>query len=156
MIFDATVEGRTIRVEVRGRDGRYTLSLDGRSLDVDLHEAGDGFVSLLIEGRSYDVGLEPREGGFTVLLADDNLQVDLAGVARGAVASLRKQAWTCRLAAPMPGKVVRSRGAGQDVPRAGPGHEAMKMQNGSAPAPARKESSCARASPGGRALSLVE
>ena len=30
MIFDATVDGRTFRVEVRGRDGCYTVVLDGQ------------------------------------------------------------------------------------------------------------------------------
>ena len=66
MIFDATVDGRTLRVEVRGKDGRYTVTLDGRPLEVDLHEAGRDFVSLLIEARSYDVALEPRGTGYTV------------------------------------------------------------------------------------------
>lgn len=133
MIFDATVDGRTIRVEVRGRDGRYTLDLDGRRLDVDLHEVGDGFVSLLIEGRSYDVGIEPREGGYAVVLADDTLHVDLAGVARGGGAARRKQAFgPARLTAPMPGKLVRLLvEPGQDVTE-GQGlvvMEAMKMEN---------------------------
>src|SRR4029450_9657042 len=84
MIFDATVEGRTIRVEVRGTDGRYTVTLDGRALEVDLHEAGRGFMSLLIEAQSYDVAVEPRGGGYTVQLDDDTLHVDLASAARGA------------------------------------------------------------------------
>ena len=133
MIFDATVEGRTIRVEVRGKDGRYTVSLDGRRFEVDLHEAGGDFVSLLIEGRSYDVGLEPRDGGYTVVLADDALHVELAAAARGAGASPKRQAsGPARLTAPMPGKLVRLLvEAGQEV-AAGQGlvvMEAMKMEN---------------------------
>jgi biotin carboxyl carrier protein len=133
VIFDAGVDGRTIRVEVRGKDGRYVVTLDGRRLDVDLHEAGGDFVSLLIEGRSYDVGIEPREGGYTVVLADDTLHVDLASAAHGAGATPRKAAaGPARLTAPMPGKLVRLLAVpGQEV-AAGQGlvvMEAMKMEN---------------------------
>jgi biotin carboxyl carrier protein len=133
MIFDATVDGRTIRVEVRGKDGRYTLTLDGRRLEVDLHEAGGDFVSLLIEGRSYDVGLEPRAGGYTVVLADETLHVDLASAARGAGPPSRKQiSGPARLTAPMPGKLVRLLVQAGQEGAAGQGlvvMEAMKMEN---------------------------
>ena len=88
MIFDASVDGRIIRVEVRGKDGRYAVTLDGRRLDVDLHEAGGDFISLLVDGRSYDVGIEPREGGYAVVLADDTVQVHLAPAARGTGAAV--------------------------------------------------------------------
>ena len=133
MIFDASVEGRTLRVEVRGKNGRYTVTLDGRPLEVDLQETGRDFVSLLIEGRSYEVGLEPREAGYTVVLADDALQVDLVDAARGAGAAPKKQpSGPLRLTAPMPGKLVRVLVvAGQEVV-AGQGlvvMEAMKMEN---------------------------
>jgi biotin carboxyl carrier protein len=133
VIYDATVEGRTIRVEVRGKDGRYTVTLDGRSLEVDLHEAGRDFLSLLIEGRSYEVGLEKRPQGYTVVLENDVLAVDLADAARGAANAVRKTAaGPLRIVAPMPGKLVHVLVApGQEVV-AGQGLvvvEAMKMEN---------------------------
>ena len=133
MIFDATVEGRTIRVEVRGKNGRYTVTLDGRPLEVDLHEAGRDFMSLLIEARSYDVALEPRGTGYTVLLDDDALHVDLTSAARGSGAAPKiPAAGPARLLAPMPGKVVRILvEPGREV-AAGQGlvvMEAMKMEN---------------------------
>ena len=40
VLFDATVDGRTLRVEVRGKDGRYTVTIDGRPLEVDLFDGG--------------------------------------------------------------------------------------------------------------------
>ena len=43
MIFDASVAGRTVRVEVRGGAGRYTLRLDGKPLEVDVSDAAPGF-----------------------------------------------------------------------------------------------------------------
>jgi biotin carboxyl carrier protein len=133
MIYDATVEGKTIRVEVRGKEGRYTVSLDGRLLEIDLHEAGRDFLSLLVDGKSYEVGLEKRPHGYSVVLENDVLAVDLADAARGAVATVRKAAaGPIRIAAPMPGKLVRVLVTpGQEV-AGGQGLvvvEAMKMEN---------------------------
>ena len=60
MHFDATVDGRAVRLEVLGGPERYTVAVDGRVLSVDLRESSSGFVNLLLEGRSYDLGLERR------------------------------------------------------------------------------------------------
>ncbi len=133
MIFDATADGRTLRVEVRGKDGRYTVVVDGKPLDVDLQETGRHFLSLLIEGRSYEVGLERRGSGYTVVLPDDTLTVELADAARSGGAVAKKGAsGRARIAAPMPGKIVRVLVAvGQPV-EVGQGlvvMEAMKMEN---------------------------
>jgi biotin carboxyl carrier protein len=132
VIFDATVDGRTLRVEVRGKDGRYVVLLDGAPLEVDLQDTGSHFVSLLVAGRSYEAGLEKRPGGYTVVLADDVVSVDLAEGAKSSSAPLRKAAGLVRVSAPMPGKLVRVLvAAGQDV-AAGDGLvvvEAMKMEN---------------------------
>ncbi len=130
MIFDAAAGGRTIRVEVRGQDGRYTLVLDGRPLEVDARETGRHFLSILVGGRSYEAGIEKRPGGYTVVLTDDVVAVDLVEAAR--VAPARKVSGPVRIAAPMPGKLVRVLvSPGQDV-QAGQGLvvvEAMKMEN---------------------------
>jgi biotin carboxyl carrier protein len=133
MLFDATVDGRTIRVEVRGGDGRYVVTLDGRALEVDHQETGAHFVSLLIGGRSYEAGLEKRPDGYNVVMAEDALHVELRGASRGSVAAPRKaETGPARIVAPMPGRLVRVLvEAGQQV-RAGDGlvvMEAMKMEN---------------------------
>ena len=134
MIFDAAVDGRSIRVEVRGQDGRYQVSLDGRILEVDCQQTGSHFLSLLIDGRSYEVGLEKRSTGYTVVLEDDVLFVELVanatrtmgGAPRGAAGG------PARVAAPMPGKLVKVLvEPGQEV-ASGQGLvvvEAMKMEN---------------------------
>lgn len=133
MIFDASVEGRSVRVEVRGKDGRYTVSLDGRAIEVDVQETGRDFLSLLIDGRSYEVGLERRGSGYTVVLEDDVVPVELADAARSATAVAKKAgSGPARVTAPMPGKIVRVMVApGEDVAQ-GQGlvvMEAMKMEN---------------------------
>ena len=107
MIFDAAVDGRRLRVEVSGQDGRYTVRLDGRPLEVDLREAGGPFVSLLVDSRSYEAGLQERPGGYTVVLSDDVVVVDLVEGVRGVLAPPHRSDGPARVKAPMPGKVVR-------------------------------------------------
>jgi len=133
MLFDATVDGRTLRVEVRGRDGRYVVTLDGRALEVDHQETGPHFASLIIGGRSYEAGLEKRPDGYNVVLAEDVLYVEICGASQGAAAAPRKAATgPARVVAPMPGRLVRVLvQPGQQV-EAGEGllvMEAMKMEN---------------------------
>jgi len=132
VIFDATVDGRTIRVEVRGGDGRYRLTLDGAPLEVDVAGGGRGLSSLLVGGESHEVGIERREGGHTIVFPGESLTVELAAAARGASAPARHAAGPARLVAPMPGRVVRVLEVpGADV-AAGQALfviEAMKMEN---------------------------
>jgi len=133
MLFDANVDGRTMRVDIRGRDGRYTVLIDGVPLEVDLFDGGRDFVSLLIGGRSHEVGLERRPGGYTVVLADDVVAVDLAEATRGeGPAVKRAAAGPALVKAPMPGKVARVLVEAGEMAAAGQGLvvvEAMKMEN---------------------------
>lgn len=133
MIFDATVDGRTVRVEVRGQGGRYRVTLDGQPLDVDVEPAGRSFVSLLVDGQSHEAGVVRTADGYAVALSAATFDVELKEAARGEGASSRaRAAGPVRLKAPMPGKVVRVLvEVGQEVP-AGQGllvMEAMKMEN---------------------------
>ena len=132
MIFEATVGGRTVRTEVRGRDGRYTVLIDGRAVEVDAREAGPHALSLLVAGRSHDVGVEKREGGYRVLVRGEVVEVALVEAARGAAVPRRPASGLSRIQAPMPGKLVRVLvSAGEEV-GAGQGlvvMEAMKMEN---------------------------
>lgn len=132
MIFDASVLGRSLRVEVKEKDGRYAVTIDGKPHDVDYRETGRDFVSLLLDGRSYEAGLERRPGGCLVHFPADTLDVELLEAARAAAMGARKAAGPARVVAPMPGKIVRVLvAAGQEV-AAGQGlvvMEAMKMEN---------------------------
>jgi biotin carboxyl carrier protein len=132
VIFDAAVLGRTLRVEVKERDGRYAVLIDGKAHDVDYRETGRDFVSLLLDGKSYEAGLERRPSGCIVHFPADTLDVELTEAARGAAVGARKPPGPARVVAPMPGKIVRLLVVpGQEVP-AGQGllvMEAMKMEN---------------------------
>jgi biotin carboxyl carrier protein len=132
MIFDATVDGRTFRVEVRGGAGRYTVDLDGTPREVSVACEGDGFASLLIGGESHEVGLERQASGYRVVFSDDSVSVELAEAGRGSDSPTRRSHGPARVTAPMPGRIVRLlAAAGADV-EAGQGLvviEAMKMEN---------------------------
>ena len=108
MIFEALVEGRTLRVEVQGRGDGYDVTLDGRRLQVGWHETGRGFVSLVVDGASFELGLEGRASGCVVVFPDDRLAVELQDAVRsGALQARPAAAGPARLKAPMPGKIVR-------------------------------------------------
>jgi biotin carboxyl carrier protein len=132
MILDATVDGRTIRVEVQGGDGRYRLTLDGKPLEVDLAGGPRGLASLLVGGESHEVGIEKRDGSYTLVFPGESFTVDLAAAASGTTAPARHPPGPARVVAPMPGRVVRVLAEpGADVV-AGQGLfviEAMKMEN---------------------------
>jgi biotin carboxyl carrier protein len=142
MLFDALVGGRTVRVEVRGRDGRFTVTLDKRPLEVDFVEAGRHFASLLIDGRSYEVGVLKRDGVYAVVLSGEAVEVRLQDASRSATGVSRPGGdGPASVVAPMPGRIVRVLARpGQEV-KAGAGlvvMEAMKMENElRAPGPGR-------------------
>jgi len=133
MLLEAAVDGRAVRVEVRAEGGGYVVVLDGRTLVVDARPAGPGTLSLLVDGESLWAAVEARPGGYSVHLRGDRVEVDLSAPARGATAAPgRPAAGPVRVAAPMPGRLVRVLvEAGQEV-SAGQGlvvMEAMKMEN---------------------------
>lgn len=131
MLFDARLNGQVVRVEVKDREGRFAVTLDGRPLEAELEQTGE-FSSLLVDGQSYELGLEERPGGYRVLLPGRTLEVDLADAATGTDSLARPSGGPARVTAPMPGKLLRVLvEAGQEVE---PGQgllvmEAMKMEN---------------------------
>jgi biotin carboxyl carrier protein len=132
VIFDASLAGRTLRVEVRLRDDRYHVRIDGEEHEVDYRETGPGFASLLLDGASYEIGLERRGQLYVLHFPAGTLEVELHEAARGAAGGGSKPQGPARVTAPMPGKIVRVLAApGQDI-EAGQGlvvMEAMKMEN---------------------------
>jgi biotin carboxyl carrier protein len=133
VIYDATVDGRAARVEVRSAGGVYTVLVDGRPLTVDVHPTARHFMTLIIDGRAHDAGVLRQGAAHSVALREGTFEVTLVAGARGAAPPQRKTAaGPARVNAPMPGKIVRVAAApGQDV-RAGEClvvMEAMKMEN---------------------------
>ena len=133
MIFDVTVNGRDYRVELeQAATGNWAGRVNGEDVVVNAASAAAGVLSLLIGGESFEVVANPAQQ-----------QIAIAGV-RYSVEARDPRSWRTRrsragaqggakkIAAPMPGKVVRviappgtevEQGAGVIV------IEAMKMQN---------------------------
>jgi biotin carboxyl carrier protein len=133
VLFDATVGERTRRVEVRRRNGRFAVTIDGRTLELDWAETGAAFASLVLADRtSHEVALERLGEGVRVHTRHGAIDVVLAPAARGARPAEKRASGPLRLTAPMPGRVVRVLAeAGAEV-EAGQGVvvvEAMKMEN---------------------------
>jgi biotin carboxyl carrier protein len=117
LIYDATLDGRTLRVEVRASGaGRYRLRLDGRPVEVDVQDAGPHAMSLIAAGRAYDAVVDGREGAYRVVLRGQAVEVSLVEASRAAVAARKAAGGPARVQAPMPGKLVRVLvRAGEDV-----------------------------------------
>jgi len=132
MIYDASVSGRSARVEVRGGAGRYTLRIDGTAIEVSVSDAGPGYRSLLIGATSHELGVEREGDAYRVSFPGASVVVTLAETARGGATLAPREQGPSRLTAPMPGRIVRVlSSAGADVV-AGQGLmviEAMKMEN---------------------------
>jgi biotin carboxyl carrier protein len=131
VIFDATVDGRAARVEVRSAGGLYTVLVDGRALQVDVHPTARHFTTLIIDGRSYDAGVLRQGATHAVTVCGATFEVALVAGARGAAVPHRKPG-PARVTAPMPGKIVRvSATVGQEVEadECLVVMEAMKMEN---------------------------
>lgn len=133
MILDATIDGRSVCVDVREEhDGSYTLTLDGQPLRVDARDAGRGLLSLIIDGRSHAAAVERHAEGYAVVLGHQSFDVCFQEATHGVPAATKAVSGPAKLKAPMPGKIVRLLTAvGADV-SAGQGlivMEAMKMEN---------------------------
>ena len=133
MIYDIAIDGQHYRLELNQVDGRWTCRLDGRDVEVDAVLARRDVLSLRIGNQAYEVKCE-RVGndahiwvGSMRYAAEVRDPRSLRGRARAAEEHGPK-----KLAAPMPGKVVRVLVAQGDEVEAGAGVlvvEAMKMQN---------------------------
>jgi acetyl/propionyl-CoA carboxylase alpha subunit len=105
MVFTATVAGRSFRVEVHARDGRYRISVDDRTLDADACFLGERVLSLLVDGESHEIGFEDGAEGQRVHLDGEAFMVGIAERRRAAAAA-RDAAGPQPVRSPMPGRVV--------------------------------------------------
>ncbi len=133
MIFEATVDGHTARIEVRGNGPEFTVLVDGRPRAVTVHPSAGHFQTLVIDGRSHDAGVLRQGESYSVALREGTFEVALVEAARGGATAVRKAAaGPAKVTAPMPGKIVRVSAAPGQAVRAGECllvMEAMKMEN---------------------------
>lgn len=134
MLYDVILDGKTHRVEVQQKDGRWWCRLDGREIAFDAVLPRANVVSILMDGQSYEVKRE-RVGEETHLwLRNERHLVEVRDprslTTRRAVAG--GAAGPKKIVAPMPGKVVRVLVGPRTEVEQGQGLlvvEAMKMQN---------------------------
>ncbi len=133
--YEVSVDGQVYQVELARAEERTQCRVDGREIDVDAVITDREVLSLIVDGHSYEVKRERTA-------VDDH--VVIGGGIRFATEVRDPRSYRTRkaagasdegpkkLAAPMPGKVVRVLAeAGSEV-QAGQGLvvvEAMKMQN---------------------------
>ena len=113
----------------------WRVRIDGRPVEADAIEVSPGTYSILLGGRSHEVRVTPvPDGTLKIQSRDAELGAEVLdprawrGRRHGALEAEGRQ----RIAAPMPGKVVRLLVQAGDKVEAGQGLivvEAMKMQN---------------------------
>jgi biotin carboxyl carrier protein len=135
MLYEVTIDGKNYRLDLNGNraDGRWSCRLDGRDLEVDAVLARPDVLSLRIGNMAYEVKSERVANDLHLWIGSTCFAVEvrdprsLRGRARaGDDRGPRK------IAAPMPGKVVRMLVREGDAVELGAGVavvEAMKMQN---------------------------
>ena len=132
MICEAKAGNETFRLEVRARNGAYTVAVDGRTLSVEASETGP-FMVLTIDGQAHEAGLFRRGAVFDVVLPEELVEVDLRDVTRATFSGpLHTASGPARVTAPMPGKVTRVLVTEGQTVALGAGLvviEAMKMEN---------------------------
>jgi acetyl/propionyl-CoA carboxylase alpha subunit len=138
--FEIELNGRTRRVAVeRSAPGRYRVTLDDTSHDVDASRAGEYGLSLLLgpdRGTSHDVQIAPAgpPGELLVTLEGRTVAVTVNGrrMRRGGADRPSDVDGEQKILAPMPGRVVRILAAPGDLVAARQPVivvEAMKMEN---------------------------
>ena len=112
MQYEVEVQGRVRQVAVHRNGGAFDVSVDGRTWRVDAAriDAHGRAMSLLVEpGASYDIGFapDPATGLLYVRVGATQVAVALNGRRRRHDDAGHAGTGPQRIAAPMPGKIVR-------------------------------------------------
>ncbi len=134
MKFEAQLDGATVPVEVAGREGRFQITLEGGTLEVDARRVAEGIWSLLIDGESLVADVSEEDGLVVVQVDGETYRVRVEEETRyiirtrGGTAVRGGQV----LKAPMPGRVTHIEVTVGQAVEPGDGLiilEAMKMEN---------------------------
>lgn len=133
MLYDITIDGKKFRLDLNRVDENWSCRLDGREVDVEAILARPDVLSLRIGNVAYEVKSERLADDLYISVGSTRFAVELRDPR-----SLRGRSRAAddhgprKIAAPMPGKVVRILLREGDEVEAGGGIavvEAMKMQN---------------------------
>jgi biotin carboxyl carrier protein len=127
------IAGAERSVEIQRAGSRIVCAIDGRAVEADVVDLGDGVYSFILGGHSIEVRVEARAKTFRVTSGGREFVAAVRDPRRyrpgaaGAAAEGRQH-----VNAPMPGKVVHLLVGAGEIVEAGQGLlvvEAMKMQN---------------------------
>jgi len=133
MLYDITIDGKKYRLDLNRADGRWSCRLDGREFEIDAILTRPDVLSLRIGDRAYEVKSERVSNDLHLWIGSTCFAVEVRDPR-----SLRGRTRAGddhgprKIAAPMPGKVVRLLVHEGDEVEPGSGVavvEAMKMQN---------------------------
>jgi len=134
MRYEILIDGSLHQLEL-ARDGRRWLCrVDGQEVEVDAIVSRPDVLSILIDGAAYEVKRErtPTDTHFWVKNSRFAVEVRDPRSLRGRKAKAGSTEGPQKIAAPMPGKIVRILAPAGSSVEAGQGIivvEAMKMQN---------------------------
>jgi len=135
MKWELVIDGKARSLELdecgAGR-GAWELQLDRRRARADAREVEPGVYSLLIDGRSYEVKIESAGEGYCAAVNGRRYEIHARDPQRRQRGSAAGRSGRQKVASPMPGKVARVLVKEGDEIAAGQGVavvEAMKMQN---------------------------
>ncbi len=135
MQYEVEVQGRVRQVAVHRAGGAFDVSVDGRTWRVDAARIDARSMSLVVDpGASYDIGFapDPATGLLYVRVGTTQVAVALNGRRRRHDDAGHTGSGPQRIAAPMPGKIVRVGVKPGDAVQARQTLvviEAMKMEN---------------------------
>jgi biotin carboxyl carrier protein len=133
--YEVLLEGKTRVVELARVEDGWTISLDGKELNVSVAQVAPNTFSVLLDGESHQIRIAPRADGTLTVhtgLAEYHAEVTDPRVWRGRRHGALEVEGRQQVTAPMPGKVVRLLVSVGETVEAGQGLlvvEAMKMQN---------------------------
>lgn len=134
MTYEVVVDGRSCRVELTQKQGKWQCAVDGRDVPVDAVLVRPNVLSLILGGVSYEVKREKAASETRLWIGGAPYQAEVRDPRslRSHRAAGREVEGTKTVVAPMPGRVVRILVKEHDAVQAGQGVavvEAMKMQN---------------------------
>ena len=133
MLYDITIDGKKYRLDLNRADGRWSCRLDGRDFEIDAILTRPDVLSLRIGNLAYEVKSERLANDLHLWVGSTCFAVEVRDPRslRGRTRA-EDDHGPRKIAAPMPGKVVRLLVHEGDEVEPGSGVavvEAMKMQN---------------------------
>ncbi len=126
--------GQSFPVSVKGKDGVYTVDLDGKAFHIDARRNPlGGGLSFIVDGRSVEGWADPTSEGYRITLLGHSIVVGAEDALRAGIKKIKgKGVGEELIRAPMPGVVVEIKGKEGEIVE--PGQpvvivEAMKMFN---------------------------